>query len=123
MATAQLQDTQRRDEVNEIMSGANQVFNQQMQGANYQNSLRQAQIAEEMQSRGQSVNEINALLYGNQIAQPNMPGFNTAENAEATQYGQAAANAGQFANQRYATALGPVNSLIGAAGQYGGSGT
>lgn len=121
MTQAEYADKQRADEFNELNTGLNTMFNQQNSTANYQNQLRQAQIAEERGMRGQSVNEINALLYGNQISQPNMPGFTNAGVAEATQYGQAAANQGQFANQRYATALGPVNSTIGAVGQWAGA--
>lgn len=116
-------DNQRRQMVQEKMAINQQEFDQtitkgaegfdkSMQRANYQNSLRQAQIAEEMQKRGASLNEINALLYGNQIQTPEMPGFSNAERRESTQYNAAAQNQGQFDNARYATALGPVNSLL-----------
>jgi SOS response regulatory protein OraA/RecX len=37
-----------------------------MSSANYQNQLRQQQIAEDMQRRGYSLNEINAILTGQQ---------------------------------------------------------
>jgi hypothetical protein len=63
-----------------------------------------------------AINEINALLSGNQIGMPSMPGFSNAQLAESTQYGNAAANQGQFLNQRYSTALGPLNAAIGATG-------
>jgi hypothetical protein len=41
-------------------------------------TLRQQQIAEVMQQRGFTLNEINAILTGQQIGMPSMPGFNTA---------------------------------------------
>ena len=116
MGNAELGDTQRRNEVNEILDETNTIFGQRMDSANYQNTLRQAEIAEQMQARGATVNEINAILYGNQISQPNMPGFTSATKADATNFGGAAQNAGTFANQRYSTALGPLNSAISATG-------
>lgn len=56
---------------------------QRMQGMDigaggYNTTLRQQQIAEQMQQRGFSLNEINAILSGQQIGMPGMPGFNTA---------------------------------------------
>lgn len=113
-------DAQRRASIDEQLDWGAQNFDQQMQGANYQTRLRQAQLAEQQGARSQSLNELNALMYGNQISQPTMPTFSDASRAESTQYGTAAANQGQFANQRYSTALSPLNSLIGAAGQYAG---
>lgn len=67
-------------------------FNQSMQQAQYQNTLRQQQIAEEMQRRGFSLNEINAIISGQQVGMPSMPGFNTASKSETAQYNQAAQN-------------------------------
>lgn len=62
-----------------------QRFGQDMQGANYQNQQRQQQIAELMQQRGWSLNEVNALLSGQQIGMPQMPGFNQAQRSETPQ--------------------------------------
>lgn len=72
-------------------------YGQQMQSANYQNTLRQQQIAEDMQRRGYSLNEINAILTGQQVGMPNMPSFNTASKSDAVQYSQAAQAQGQAA--------------------------
>ena len=98
---------------------SNQNFDQNLTSANYQNQLRQAQIAESLQQRGMGINEINALLSGNQVNMPNMPSFNTANRAETTQYNTAAQNQGTFENNRYATALGPVNAGLQALGSWG----
>lgn len=58
-------------------------YGQAMEGSRYANALRQQQMAEQMQQRGFSLNEINALLSGQQVAMPNMPNFNSAGAAEA----------------------------------------
>ena len=50
--------------------------------ANYQNQLRQQAIAEQAQRRGMSLNEMNALLTGQQVTMPQMPSFQTAGRAE-----------------------------------------
>lgn len=56
--------------------GLNQTY------ANAQNQLRQQAIAEMLQRRGTSLNEMNALLSGQQVQMPQMPSFNTAGRAE-----------------------------------------
>jgi hypothetical protein len=67
-----------------------QQFNQNTQYANMQNALRQQAIAEQMQRRGMSLNEMNALLTGQQVGMPQMPRFNQAGVADSTQYLNAA---------------------------------
>jgi hypothetical protein len=81
------------------------MFQQQMQQAGYQNQLRQAQIAEEMQRRGFSLNEINALISGQQVGMPTMPQFSGAQAAQPAPYFQAAdtqhqANLGSWSAQQ-----------------------
>lgn len=68
--------------------GAN--FQEGMTAATYQNQVRQQQIAEEMQRRGFSLNEIQALLSGQQVNLPSMPGFNAVQRSDATDYTGAA---------------------------------
>lgn len=87
-------------------------FSQGMQGANFQNALRQQAMAEQQQRRTQSINEMNALLTGQQVQQPNTPSFMGANAADPTQYLTAAGMYGDFMNQRYNIALGPLNSLL-----------
>ena len=55
-----------------------QNFGQNMQSANYANQIRQQQLTEAMQQRGFSLNEINALLSGQQVGAPQMPSFSNA---------------------------------------------
>jgi len=83
------------------MAGQNQNFDQQMQASQYQTQLRQQQIAEEMQKRGFSLNEINALISGQQVGMPNMPGFNQAQRSEGNQSLQAAQLTGQAELDRF----------------------
>jgi hypothetical protein len=89
-----------------------QALNQQF--AAFQNQLRQQAIAEQMQRRGMSLNEMNALLSGQQVNMPNMPSFVAAQRSEtpnilgATQMG-------------YDAALGAYNAQqAGAANTMGG---
>jgi hypothetical protein len=51
-----------------------QNFQQQMASSQYQNQVRQQELAEAMQKRGFSLNEINALMTGQQVQMPNFGG-------------------------------------------------
>ena len=68
------------------MQAQNNALSQQYglnnQFAQNQNQLRQQMIAEEMQRRGMSLNEMNALLSAQQVQMPNMPSFSQAGRAE-----------------------------------------
>ena len=87
--------------------------------ADSQNRLRQQAIAEEMQRRGMSLNEMNALLSGQQVQMPQMPAFNMAGRAEtpnilgATQMGYDAQLGAYNANQA------GFNNLLNAGTQLG----
>src|SRR4029079_11156955 len=67
-----------------------QNYSQAMGASQYQNQLRQQAIAEEAQRRNMSLNEMNALLSGQQVQSPNMPGFNTAGASQAPELLKAA---------------------------------
>lgn len=71
--------------------------------ANFANTARQQQIAEEMQKRGFSLNEINGLLTGQQVGMPTMPSFTNAGKSDATNYMGAAQN-------QYGAALDAANA-------------
>lgn len=60
--------------------------------AGFNNSVRQSQIAEQMQKRGFSLNEINAILNGQQVNLPTAPGFTNAGKSQAVDYSGAAQN-------------------------------
>ena len=91
-------------------------YNQALQGSQYANQLRQQQLAEAMQQRGFSLNEINALLSGQQVGMPQMPNFSTASAAAPAPIYTGAADAASIQN-----AQSPWNALIGAAGTIGGA--
>lgn len=101
------------------MQAQNQALSQQYglnnQFAQNQNQLRQQMIAEEMQRRGMSLNEMNALLSGQQVNMPTMPSFSQAGQAQtpnilgATQMG-------------YDAALGATNAQNAAFGNLLGAG-
>ncbi len=93
-----------------------QQYNQNMAGAGYQNQLRQQQIAESMQQRGFNLNEINAILNGQQVSMPNMPGFNSANASQATQYNSAAQNTGQYNLDAFSAQQAGLNSAMSGLG-------
>jgi hypothetical protein len=87
-----------------------------------QAQLRQQAIAEEAQRRGMSLNELNALLTGQQVSMPQMPSFMGASAGQAPNLLGAAQAQGQYglnaANQNLAAqASGPdIGSLVGTVG-------
>lgn len=96
-----------------------QRFGQEQTAAGFQNTLRQQQIAEQMQQRGFSLNEINAILSGQQISMPSMPGFNAANRSEGLQSLQAAGMQSQDAwnayNAQQQATQGTLSGLAGGA--------
>ncbi|MBU90821.1 MAG: hypothetical protein CL475_00165, partial [Acidobacteria bacterium] len=74
-------------------------------------SLRQQAIAEEAQRRGMSINEMNALMTGQQVATPQMPQFLGAGAAQAPQLLAAAQAQGNFDQQGYQTGASMANAL------------
>lgn len=92
-----------------------QSFNQNMASSGYQNQLRQQQIAEQMQKRGFSLNEINAILTGQQVGMPGMPNFNSASKSESAQYNNAAQAQGQYNLDAFSAQQAGVNSALSGA--------
>ena len=90
-----LGDQEARDDFAAIGAGrdeSNSMFAQALQSANFNNQNRQQAIAEGNMQRGQTLNELNALLTGQQVNMPNMPGFQNATKADTTNYMGAAQN-------------------------------
>lgn len=86
----------------------------QQQGLNQQygaamNTARQQAIAEQAQQRGMSLNELNALLSGQQVNMPSFPSFNASRQAETPQYVDAA-------GMQYDAALDAFNAQQGGLG-------
>lgn len=90
--------------------------------ANQMNTLRQQAIAEQAQRRGMSLNEMNALLSGQQVSMPNMPSFTNAGISQTpqlmaaaqNQYG-AAMDAYNAQQQQSANMMGGLTSLASTA--------
>lgn len=74
----------------------------QVQAGGFNNALRQQEIAEMMSQRQAPLNELNALLTGQQVQSPQMPNFNTAGQSQGAQYLTAA-------NQQYGAGLDAYN--------------
>jgi hypothetical protein len=82
--------------------------------ADQANQLRQQAIKEEMTKRGFSLNEINALISGQQVQNPQFENFQSAGRAEAPQYNAAAMNQGNFnqaQNQGFMSGIGDLAGL------------
>ena len=81
---------------NQSLGANSQNFGQAMQGSAYANQIRQQQLTEAMTKRGFSLNEINALLSGQQVNTPQMPSFTGASAAQAAPIYQGAVDQGNF---------------------------
>ncbi len=95
-------------------------FGQKIQAGGFQNQVRQQEIAEEMQRRGYTLNEINAIISGQQVQQPNMPAFNAAAASQPADYLGAARSQGEFDIGAYGAqqeaAGGMMSGMAGLAG-------
>lgn len=96
-----------------------QNYNQQLQSSTFQNQLRNQQLTDAMQQRGFSLNEIQALLNGQQVGTPTFGGYNTAASSAATDYSGAASNQYGASMDAYNAGQATTNALIGAAGSAG----
>ena len=93
-----------------------QNFGQGMQQSAYANQLRQQQLTEAMQKRGFSLNEINALLSGQQVGMPQMPNFAQAAAQQPAPIYQAAVDQSNFDQ-----ASSPWGGLMNLGGTLGGA--
>lgn len=105
---------------------AQQKLAMQMQTGRYNQNIRQNQIAEAQQKRNQPLNELNALLSGQQIQSPSMPSFTNSGVAPGTNYSgaanqtyQAQMDAFNAKNQGLSGLMSGVSGLAGAAGGLG----
>lgn len=97
-------------------------FQMEMQASEQQNRLRQQAIAEQQLMRAMPLNEMNALLTGQQVGMPQMPGFQNAGRAETpdllgaaqSQY-QAALDAQNARNAAFGNTMSGLFSLGSAA--------
>jgi hypothetical protein len=99
---------------NQALGANSQNFGQSMQGSQYANQIRQQQITEALTKRGSSLNEINALLSGQQVGMPQMPNFQGATAAAPAPLMQGAAQQASGAN-----AANPMGGLMNLGGTLG----
>lgn len=104
-----------QNQFNQALGANQQNYGMSMQNSQYANQIRQQQMTEQMQQRGFSLNEINALLSGQQIGMPQMPSFTGAGQAQPAPYMQGYAQDASGAN-----AGNPMNALISGAATVGG---
>lgn len=98
-----------------------QQFDQAMRQSQYQNQLRSAAIAEEAQRRGMSLNEMNALLTGQQVGMQQMPQFNAANASQATNYLDAAKLQNDYNWDKYNAQAQQSNSMMSGIGSLAGA--
>ena len=96
------------------LSANAQNYGQAMGNSAYANQIRQQQLTEAMTQRGFSLNEINALMSGDQVGLPQMPNFAETSAAQPADYQGAAA---QQASANAASD--PTNALLGAGATLG----
>jgi hypothetical protein len=94
-------------------------FGMNQQAAQFQNQLRQQAIAEQAQRRGMSLNEMNALLSGQQVAMPQMPSFVSAQRSETPQLVDAMGRTYDAQLGAYNAQNAGFNNLLGAGAQLG----
>lgn len=97
-----------------------QMMSQQQQAFGQGGTVHQQAVAEEMQKRGMSLNEMNALMTGQQVGAPQMPSFMGAQAGQvpnylgaATAQGQYNLNAAQMKNEGNAGLWGGLGQLAG----------
>jgi hypothetical protein len=108
-AAQQLGLQQQQQAFGQQQAAGGQNFNQQMAQAQFQNQLRNQQLTEAMQQRGFSLNEINAIMSGQQVGMPQFQGYNQAAAADPTNYMGAA-------EQQYGAAVNSQNAANAARG-------
>ncbi len=100
---------------------AAQDYSQQMGSANYANQLRQNSMKEMMQQRGMSLNEINAIMSGQQVQTPGFEGFNQAGRSQGVDYSGAQKSASEFDQAQSQMLMSGIGDIAGMAGGMMGS--
>ncbi len=90
-----------------------QDFQQQKGSADYSNQLRQNAMKEEMQQRGMSLNEINAIMSGQQVQTPGFEGFNQAGKSKGVDYSGALKSGSEFDQAQSQMLMSGIGSAAG----------
>lgn len=97
-----------------------QQFNQNMQAAQFANTASEQDLARALQLRNQPINEINALMEGSQIQNPQFQGY-TGAGVNAAPIYQAAQDQGNYAMGLYGQQMAARNANMSALGNIAGS--
>jgi hypothetical protein len=97
-------------------SAAAQQYNQNMQGAQFGNNASDQALARALQLRNQPINEINALMEGSQIQNPQFQGY-TGANVNAAPTYQAVGDAANYGMNIYGQRMAARNANVNAVGQ------
>lgn len=120
VASQQAQNSALQNQFGMDLSSNAQNFGQMTSEAEFANRLRQQAIAEQSQQRNMSLNEMNALLTGQQVQGPQMPTFMTATAGQAPNYMGAMNNQYQSGldafNAQQAQQQGLMSGLFGLGG-------
>jgi hypothetical protein len=117
-------DAYQQAQYGSIMGGGQEATREQgmdLTAGNFQNTGRQAQFTEEMTKRGMSLNEINAIMSGQQVGMPSMPGFNATQSAGGANYSGAARDQYGAEMDAFNADQAMWNSLMQGAGMAGGA--
>lgn len=112
-----------KDQLGFNNAASQQEYSNDFQQSQYANQLRQQAIAEQQMKRLQPLNELNALLGGQQVGMQQMPQFNAAQASQPVNYMGAAQNQYQAsldtANMKNAEANSLMNGLFNLGGSMG----
>jgi len=120
LAQAQMGNENQMNAWNQQMAQGTYNQNLDFREADYANMLRETGMNEEMMQRQQRLNEVNALVSGQQVANPQFQNFNQAGSAQAADYLGAAGMQGQHDVANFSAGQQLLNSAIGGASQIGG---
>lgn len=120
LSAAGLQNSARSQAMQEQMGMLGYNQDTQYRQADYYNQLRQQAMNEMITQRGYSLNEVNALLSGQQVGLPQFNQFTNAGVAQAPQYLQAAQLQGQQNAANASASNSWFNSLMGGVGTAAG---
>ena len=108
-----------------IVGGGQEASRQQdmdRQAGDFQNQSRQGQISEKLRERGYSLNEINAIMSGQQVSMPGMEDFNTAGRGTGADYTGAAQSQYGSDMDAYNAKQSWMNSMFSGLGMMGQAG-
>ncbi len=118
MDQGSMYDRQRAQQAQEQLGFGSQAFTQQAQQAEMQNMLRQRAIAEQQNRENNAFNLMNSAATGQNVALPQMPGYNTAGYAGGPDYLGAAKAQGAADSAASSSMFGALGSIGG--GMMGG---